>query len=239
MAEQEKTTYDVPSDTIDNGLLNKLRAAVLGANDGIVSTSSVVMGVAGATSDRTTIVTAGLAALVAGALSMAVGEYVSVSSQSDAEKAYIDREKRDLERDPEGELHVLQREYMKQGVAEATALQVAKELTVKDALRSHLRMHFNLDPDDLNSPMQAAIASLLSFTAGGLVPFLTIVLAPAKYRISVTIDAVLIALVITGYLSATAGKASRKRAVLRVVLGGLAAMIITYYVGVLFGTTIS
>lgn len=238
MARPEQTDYNVPSDTLDNGLLNKMRAAVLGANDGIVSTSSVVMGVAGATSDKDVIVTAGLAALVAGALSMAVGEYVSVSSQSDAEKAYIEMEKRELEKDPEGELHELQREYMKQGVSEETALIVAKELTARDALRAHLRMHFNLDPDDINSPIQAAVASLLAFTAGGLVPFLAIVFAPEEYRITTTVVAVLVALVLTGFFSATAGKASRPRAIARVVLGGLAAMIITYYVGVLFGTTV-
>ncbi len=238
MSATEKTEYNVPSDTLDNGLLNKLRAAVLGANDGIVSTSSVVMGVAGATGEKDAIVTAGLAALVAGALSMAVGEYVSVSSQSDAEKAYIEAEKKELADDPEGELDELKREYMKQGVSEKTALQVAKEVTAKDALKAHLHMHFNFNPDDINSPMQAAVASLVSFTAGGLVPFLAIVFAPEEQRIGVAIGAVLVALFLTGYLSATAGKASRRRAVIRVVLGGLAAMIITYYVGVLFGTTI-
>ncbi len=237
-SEPDKTDYQVPSDNVDSGLLNKLRAAVLGANDGIVSTSSVVMGVAGATSDKNTIITAGLAALVAGALSMAVGEYVSVSSQSDAEKAYIDMEKEEIAKDPEGELHELQREYMKQGVSEQTAYQVAKELTEKDVLRAHLRMHFNLDPDEINSPMHAAVASLLAFTAGGLVPFLAIVFSPDDKRVLITIVAVLSALFLTGFLSATAGKASRPRAITRVLVGGLAAMIITYYVGVLFGTTV-
>ncbi len=231
--------FNVPSDNLNNGLLNKLRAAVLGANDGIVSTGSVVMGVAGATSNHQAIVTAGLAALVAGALSMAVGEYVSVSSQSDAEKTFIDEEKKQLEMDPEGELEELTREYMKHGLSEKTAKQAAKELTEKNPLRSHLRMHFNIDPDDINNPMHAAVASLLAFTAGGLVPFLAIIFSPESWRIPVTIVAVLIALILTGYLSATVGGASRIRAVLRVVGGGLAAMIVTYYVGVLFGTTIS
>jgi VIT1/CCC1 family predicted Fe2+/Mn2+ transporter len=238
MAEYDKDKYDLPSDQADNGKLNKLRAAVLGANDGIVSVSSVVMGVAGATSDSKAIATAGLAALVAGALSMAVGEYVSVSSQADAEKAYIRKETQDLKEDPEYELEELAREYVKQGVSEETAVQVAKELTEKDALRAHLRMHFNLDPDDINSPWQAAGASLVAFTLGGLVPFLAIVLSPEAYRIGATVIAVLIALILTGYLSATAGNASRKRAVIRVVIGGLLAMVITYYVGVIFGSTI-
>lgn len=239
MAEYDNEKYDLPSDQADNGKLNKLRAAVLGANDGIVSTSSVVMGVAGATSDSKAIATAGLAALVAGALSMAVGEYVSVSSQSDAEKAYIREEKIDLRDNPEIELDELAREYEKQGVSRSTALKVAKELTETDALRAHLRMHFNLDPDDINSPWHAAIASLVAFTFGGLVPFLVIVLSPEKYRIGATVFAVLLALILTGYLSATAGNASRKRAVVRVVAGGLLAMAITYYVGVLFGSTIA
>ena len=197
------------------------------------------MGVAGATSDQKAIITAGLAALVAGALSMAVGEYVSVSSQSDAERAFIEMEKEELKKDPKGELDELKREYMKHGVSEKTAKQVAKELTEKNALRAHLRMHFNIDPDDINNPMQAAIASLLSFTAGGLVPFVAVLFASQSLRIPVTIVAVIGALIVTGLLSATVGGASRVRATVRVVAGGLAAMIVTYYVGVLFGTAIS
>ena len=231
--------YDVPSDDLNNGLLNRLRAAVLGANDGIVSTASVVMGVAGATSNNQAIVTAGLAALVAGALSMAVGEYLSVSSQSDAEKAYIAKEKYELETMPEMELHELKREYMKQGVSEETALKVAEELSRKDALRAHLRMHFGLDPDDINSPIQAAVASLLAFSIGGLVPFLATLFASAELRIAVTVVAVFLALSLTGYLSAKVGKASKSRAVARVLIGGFTAMAITYYIGVAFGTVIS
>ncbi len=238
MAEYDRDKYDVPSDQANNSKLNSLRAAVLGANDGVVSVSSIVMGVAGATSDVRTISLTGLAALIAGALSMAVGEYVSVSSQADAEKAYIREEKKDLHNDPEGELDELTREYVKQGLSHATARTVARELTKKDALRSHLRVHFNLDPDDINSPWQAAIASLLAFTAGGLVPFLAILVAPAVWHIPVTIVAVLVALVVIGTLSAKVGNASKARAITRVVCGGLAAMAITYGVGVLFGTTI-
>lgn len=238
MAEYDTDKYDLPSDQADNGKLNKLRAAVLGANDGIVSTSSVVMGVAGATSDHKAIVTAGLAALVAGALSMAVGEYVSVSSQSDAEKAYIRVEEEDLRDNPEMELDELAREYQKQGVSRATSLKVAKELTEKDALRAHLRVHFNIDPDDINSPTHAAIASLLAFTVGGIIPFATIILVPEAWRIGATVGAVVVALLLTGYFSAAAGNASHTRAITRVLAGGLAAMAITYWVGVLFGTTI-
>lgn len=238
MPEFDNEKYDLPSDQADNSKLNKLRAAVLGANDGIVSISSIVMGVAGATTDTKAITLAGLAALVAGALSMAVGEYVSVSSQSDAEKAYIREEMRDLEEMPEHELDELAREYQKLGVSKKTSLQVAKELTAKDALRAHLHVHFNLDPGDINSPWQAAVASLISFTLGGLVPFLAIVFAPSQWRVAATTLAVLVALILVGYLSAQAGNASKPRAISRVVFGGLLAMGITYYVGVLFGTTV-
>ena len=238
MAEYDKEKYDLPSDMADNSKLNALRAAVLGANDGIVSVSSVVMGVAGATSDSKAISLAGLAALIAGALSMAVGEYVSVSSQSDAEKAYIKLEKEDLMNDPEGELDELAREYMKHGVSSDLAQKVAAELTKKDALKAHLRMHFNLDPDEINSPWHAAIASLVAFTVGGLIPFLTIVLTPSHLRIPATVIAVVISLFAVGYLSAQAGNADKTRAVVRVVIGGVAAMVITYGVGVLFGTTV-
>lgn len=238
MAEYDKTKYELPSDAADNSKLNKLRAAVLGGNDGIVSVSSIAMGVAGATSDTKSIALASLAALVAGALSMAVGEYVSVSSQSDAEKAYVTLEKEDLRKDPDGELEELAREYQKLGVSRETAQRVAAELTEKDALRAHLHVHFNLDPDDINNPWQAAIASLLSFTAGGLVPFLAMILAPAPWRELVTVAAVVVALITIGYLSAVAGKAPRARAIVRVVTGGLIAMIITYGVGVLFGHSV-
>lgn len=238
MAEYDTTTYDLPSDMANNSKLNKLRAAVLGANDGIVSISSLVMGVAGATSDSKAIAIAGLAALIAGALSMAVGEYVSVSSQSDAEKAYIAEETIDLKERPEEELEELAREYEKLGLTKKTAKEVAKELTAKDALAAHLHVHFNLDPDDINNPWHAAIASLIAFTAGGLVPFLTIILFSPELRIPATVVAVLVCLVVVGYLSARAGNADKTRAIVRVVFGGLAAMGITYLVGVLFGTSV-
>jgi VIT1/CCC1 family predicted Fe2+/Mn2+ transporter len=238
MAEYDKTKYELPSDAADNSKLNKLRAAVLGGNDGIVSISSLMMGVAGATSDTNAIALAGLAALIAGALSMAVGEYVSVSSQSDAEKAYVTLEKEDLHKDPEGELDELAREYQKLGVSAETAKQVAVELTERDALRAHLHVHFNLDPDDLNNPWQAAIASFLSFSVGGLVPFLAMILTPSAWRIPVAVAAVVAALLTVGYLSAMVGRAPRARAITRVVVGGLIAMAVTYGVGVLFGHSV-
>lgn len=236
MSDENNTkTYDVPSDTADNSKLNKLRAAVLGANDGIVSVSSITMGMAGATTDSKAIALAGLAALIAGALSMAVGEYVSVSSQSDAEKAYIAMEKDELRDSPQQELDELAREYQKLGVSHATSLKVAQELTAKDALRAHLHVHFNLDPDDINSPWQAAMASLGAFTVGGLIPFSVVLFAPKDMLIGGTVVAVLVALVLVGYLSAVAGKAGKARAITRVIVGGLLAMAITYAVGALFG----
>lgn len=221
-----------------NATLNKLRAAVLGANDGIVSTSAVVMGVAGATSDNQAIATAGFAALVAGALSMAVGEYVSVSSQSDTEKAYIRRETRKLRQHPRDEQQQLAEYYESQGVSAATAQQVAVDLHKSNALRAHLQMHFGIDEDDLNSPWQAALASLLAFTAGGLVPFLAVILAPGDMKLPATFVAVLVALVATGYFSARVGGADKTRAISRVVLGGALAMLLTYAIGTLFGIAV-
>lgn len=227
------------SSPINNSTLNRLRAAVLGANDGIVSTASVVMGVAGATDNKTAIITAGLAALVAGALSMAVGEYVSVSSQSDAEKSYIEKERQELADNPEGELDELTQHYVEEGVSPATARKVAEELTAKDAMRAHLRAEFNLDEADISSPTQAAIASLLSFTLGGIVPFAAVILSPEPARVWVTVGAVVVALFATGYMSASVGGASRVRAMVRVLLGGLIAMAVTYLIGHVFGAAIA
>jgi VIT1/CCC1 family predicted Fe2+/Mn2+ transporter len=222
-----------------NSKLNWLRAAVLGANDGIVSVSSIILGVVGATNTRHTIFIAGLAGLVAGAFSMAVGEYVSVSSQRDTEEAYIRREKRRLREHPDHELDGLAKVYEDKGVSHETAMQMARELTAKDALAAHLEAELGLDEEDLNSPTHAAVASMVSFTAGGLIPLLAVMLASEHLRVIVTFVAVLIALTITGYASATVGNASRKRAILRVVLGGAVAMILTYLVGKAFGTAVS
>ena len=231
-------TVHSSDNTNSNQTLNKLRAAVLGANDGVVSISSILMGVAGANASHGAIVTAGLAALVAGALSMAVGEYVSVSSQSDAEKAYIDKEKRELRENPAAELEELTAGYEAKGLSRKTAHLVAKELTAIDPVKAHLAMEFQLDEEDVVNPMHAAVASFISFTAGGLIPFLAMLLAPTSKRIPATIIAVFLALLLTGYGSARVGGASHGRAMARVVLGGLAAMAITYYVGQLFGAKI-
>jgi VIT1/CCC1 family predicted Fe2+/Mn2+ transporter len=221
-----------------NANLNSLRAAVLGANDGIVSVASIVLGVAGATDSRGAIFTAGLAGLVAGALSMGVGEYVSVSTQRDTERAYIQHEKWELATRPDEELAELAQMYEAKGLSAATAKQVASELTAHDALKSHLAVELNIDESDLTNPLQAAVASLCSFTVGALIPLLSIIFVATHLRFPVTFAAVTAALVLTGYLSATAGGASRRRAILRVVVGGALAMIVTYAVGHLFGTAI-
>ena len=219
--------------------LNKLRAGVLGANDGIVSISSLVMGVAGATNNKGTIFTAGMAALVAGALSMAVGEYVSVSSQSDAEKMYIKREKQELAESPVEELEELTQAYVDMGVTRETAGDVALELTAKSAIKAHLQTEYNMDENEISSPMHAAVASLGAFTIGGLIPFVTIIVSPSGLRLITTVLAVVVALIGTGYMSAHAGGAPKLRAILRVVIGGLVAMAATYFIGKLFGNIIS
>lgn len=215
--------------------LNWLRAAVLGANDGIVSMAGLVVGVAGATQDKTIILTAGIAGLVAGAFSMAVGEYVSVSTQRDAEKAFIKKETEELATDPEGELEELADMYEERGLTKETARQVAVELTKNDVLAAHLEAEFGLSEDDLTNAWHAAWASAISFTIGGLIPVLAIVLPPENMRVPITFGAVAIALVITGNVSARLSKSSRAKAMFRVLLGGMLAMVATYIVGHLFG----
>lgn len=223
---------------VTNAQLNSLRAAVLGANDGIVSVSSIILGVAGATDNRFAIFTAGIAGLIAGALSMAVGEFVSVSSQRDTERVYVRNEKWRLEHHADEEFEELAEVYVSKGLSAKTAHEVARELTEHDPVRAHLDAEFNLNEEDLSSPVGAAVASLVAFTVGGLVPLVTVILVNHQVRLLATVGAVIIALVITGYLSATAGRAPRPRAIARVVLGGIAAMLITYGVGHLFGQII-
>ena len=220
------------------GRLNWLRAAVLGANDGIVSVAGIVIGVAGATTSRGPIFTAGLAGLVGGAVSMALGEYVSVSSQRDSEHAQIAQEKRELTATPKAELTELTALYEAKGLSAATARTVAAELTARDPLAAHLEAELHIDPAGIPSPVQAAAASALSFTCGALLPMLAILLPPASLRVPVTFVAVLIALALTGALSARLGGSNVRRAVVRVVVGGALGLAFTYGVGHLFGTAI-
>jgi VIT1/CCC1 family predicted Fe2+/Mn2+ transporter len=225
-----------PHSSSINGKMNSLRAAVLGANDGIVSVAGLVMGVAGATTDRHTIFVAGLAGLVAGALSMGTGEYVSVSTQRDTERALIAKETRELVEEPEDELAELAELYRQKGLSEDVARQVALELTAHDALRSHLDIELGINPDELVDPWQAARASVVSFTLGALLPLLTILLFSPSLRAIVTLAAVGVALAATGFASARIGGAPARPAVTRNVVGGVLAMAITYAVGYLAGT---
>jgi VIT1/CCC1 family predicted Fe2+/Mn2+ transporter len=220
------------------GRLGWLRAAVLGADDGIVSVAGIVIGVAGATASRAPIFTAGLAGLVAGAVSMALGEYVSVSSQRDSERAQVTQERKELGSDPDAELAELTAIYEAKGLSADTAGRVAAELTANDALAAHVDVELRIDPDNLASPVEAAAASALSFTIGALLPLLAILLPPRAWRLPVTFAAVLIALGAAGAVSASIGGSPRRVAVLRVVVGGAVGLLITYSVGRLFGTAI-
>lgn len=218
--------------------LNSLRAAVLGANDGIVSTAGIVIGVAGATLEPFTILAAGIAGLTAGALSMAVGEYVSVSAQRDTEQALLNKERRELAEMPEEELAELTGLYEAKGLDHALALEVATQLHAHDALAAHAETELGINPDELTSPWVAAVSSAVSFTIGSILPLVAIVVAPTELKVIVTVAAVVAALTLTGYLSARAGGTPYGRSILRNVGGGLLAMGVTYWIGRLVGHTL-
>lgn len=218
--------------------LNWLRASVLGANDGIVSIAGLVFGVLGAAASSSFLFATGVAGILAGALSMAVGEYVSVSSSRDAERALLAKEKFELKNYPDHELAELKGIYEKKGLSSETAETVAKELTAHDAFRAHVEAELNMDPDKLANPIQAALASAGSFFAGALIPFLAVILPPENIRLPVAIGAVIAALIVTGGASAWAGGANIPKAVIRVTLGGIIAMGVTYAVGTLFGASV-
>ena len=222
------------SDNIIGTKLNWLRAAVLGANDGIVSVASVVIGVAAASNSKSFILTAGVASLVAGALSMAVGEYVSVSTQRDTEKSLLEKERIELETMPEEELEELTQIYQKRGLSRSTAEIVANELTTHDAFSAHVEAELKIDPNNLTKPLNAAYASGVAFLSGAIIPIILILVSPVTYCIPATAVAVIIALIITGTLSANAGGANKTKAVIRVVLGGVIAMLVTFGIGKLF-----
>jgi VIT1/CCC1 family predicted Fe2+/Mn2+ transporter len=230
--------HEEPHDDNIASRLNWLRAGVLGANDGIVSVAGIVLGVAAATSNRTTIVTAGVAGLAAGAMSMAVGEYVSVSTQRDTEQALLDQERRELLEMPEQELVELTDIYVSKGLTADLAADVARQLTAHDALGAHAEAELHINPDELTSPWNAAVASLVSFTLGALLPLVAIALPPRGIRNSVTIIAVVVALAVTGWTSAWLGRSPVSRSVLRNVVGGLLAMAITYGIGLLVGRAV-
>ena len=218
--------------------LNWLRAGVLGANDGIVSVAAVVIGVAGAGASTHTLVASGSAALVGGALSMALGEYVSVSSQRDAQTTLIAKERAELADDPEAELAELTGLYEARGLTHETAHQVAVELTAHDALAAHLSAELNLSESDVVSAGQAAAASAAAFLTGGLLPFLAIVLLPDSVRVPLTFAAVLVALGLTGFASAHFNGTATLRPTLRLVVGGAVALAATFAIGAALGTTV-
>jgi vacuolar iron transporter family protein len=215
--------------------LNWLRAGVLGANDGIVSVAGIVIGVAGATADRTTILVSGVAGLVAGAFSMAGGEYTSVSTQRDTEASLVEAEKRELEERPEDAEAELATSLQDRGLSEATARDAARELSSRNPLRAHAVVEYGLDPDELTNPWQAALSSFLAFTCGALLPLLAITLLPTGIRVIGCAVAVIAALALTGFTSARLGGAPRGKAMLRVMAVGAATMAATYLIGSAFG----
>ncbi len=231
--------------TLDNYLDNHyihrsnwLRAAVLGANDGILSTASLAIGVAAASDMRDPIVLATLAGLVAGALSMAAGEYVSVSSQTDVEKADIERERQELKEDPEMELQLLAMIYEERGLKKETALTVAKELTEKGALEAHIRDELGINEISQAKPIQAALASGAAFTAGGILPLLVSLFLPLKNMEYALYGSALFFLIILGALAAKTGGSSVSKAIIRITFWGTVAMGLTALVGYLFGVNV-
>lgn len=214
---------------------NWLRAAVLGANDGIISVSSLAIGIAAASSTREPIVLATIAGLVAGALSMAAGEYVSVSSQTDTEKADIEREKQELKEMPKEELQMLAQIYERRGLKKETAMLVALELTEADVLEAHIRDELGINEISKANPIQAALASGASFTVGGLFPLLVVLFAPAKTMEYWLYFATIISLIALGIVSAKTGGSGVKKAIIRITIWGTIAMGLSALVGYLFG----
>lgn len=239
VAKVSTETHSEPHTGSVSSRLNWLRAGVLGANDGIVSTAGIVVGVAAATTSRDPILTAGVAGLVAGAVSMALGEYVSVSTQRDTEQALLSKERAELRDDPAAELDELAAMYEGKGLSAGTARTVAEELTDHDAFAAHADVELGIDPTDLTNPWQAAVSSALSFTVGALLPLIAILLPPSTWRVPVTVAAVLLALVVTGASSAALGGAPKARAVTRNVAGGALALGVTYLIGHLVGAAIA
>lgn len=240
-----KSNKEKEAITIDNYLdshyihrSNWLRAAVLGANDGIISISSLAIGVAAASSTREPIVLATVAGLVAGALSMAAGEYVSVSSQTDTEKADIEREIKELEEMPEEELKILAQIYEKRGLKPETAMQVAIEFTEKDALSAHIRDELGINEISQANPIQAAISSGAAFTVGGVLPLLVILFAPIKNMEYWLYAFTILFLMVLGSIAAKTGGSSIKKAILRITIWGTIAMVLSALVGYIFGVRV-
>ena len=237
MAEEEAHEGE-PHEQNHAARLNWLRAGVLGANDGIVSTAGLVIGVAAATPHRAAILTAGLAGLAAGAMSMAVGEYVSVSTQRDTEQALLAKERRELREMPDEELAELAGLYERRGLSRDLARQVAVQLTAHDALAAHAEVELGIDPNELTNPWHAAWASMLAFTVGALLPLAAVLLPPPSGQVPVTATAVVLSLALTGWISARLGGARLRPAIVRNIAGGALAMAVTYAIGSVVGLAI-
>ncbi len=216
-----------------------LRAAILGANDGILSTASIIIGVAAASVTREPIILAGVAGLVAGALSMAAGEYVSVSSQTDIEKADLEREKIELKEFPEAELLELADIYENRGLDKALSLKVANQLTAHNALAAHARDELGINDITQAKPLQAAIASGAAFILGGVLPVIAALLVPVKQMIYLQYALAMVFLIILGTVAAKAGGSSTKMAILRITFWGTVAMGVTAFIGHLFGVSMA
>ncbi|KRK45888.1 integral membrane protein [Dellaglioa algida DSM 15638] len=214
--------------------INILRAGVMGANDGIISISGIVLGVAGAAVNNFGIFIAGIAGMFAGMFAMAAGEYVSVNTQKDTEKAATDVQAKNIKTHFNDERNDLVAYYQKQGISEDVAVDIADELMKKDAVLVTVKEKYGIDPDHYTNPWHAAVASMLLFPVGAALPLLAITLFPKQIRISMTIMAVIFSLILTGYVSATLGNSSRKLAIMRNVISGLLTMAMTYFIGHLF-----
>jgi VIT1/CCC1 family predicted Fe2+/Mn2+ transporter len=222
-----------------SGRTGWLRAAVLGSDDGIVSVSSLLIGVAASAASKEAILVAGVAGLVAGSMSMAVGEYVSVSSQRDAERADVGRETRELTGRPRAELNELALIYVKRGLDKPLAMKVAEQLSSRDRLAAHLRDELGIDQGSLARPLQAASVSAASFACSGLVPIVAFLIAPATSPIPAIAAVSLVSLAALGALGGHLGGAPRGRAAVRVTIGGALAMVVTAAIGRIFGVTVS
>lgn len=226
---------------LENHLVKRigwLRAAVLGANDGIVSTASLIVGVASASATHSGILIAGVAGIVAGAMSMAAGEYVSVSSQSDTEHSDLARERKELANDPDGELEELTQIYVQRGVEKFLARQVAMQLMTKDALGAHARDELGISEITTAQPMLAAVTSAITFSLGAILPLLTAIICPLNFLIPAVSGASLLSLALLGAIGARAGGANIIKATLRVTFWGALAMGLTAYIGAVFGTAL-
>lgn len=231
--------HEEPHGSGPGARLNWLRAGVLGSNDGIVSTGAIVLGVAGAAATHRSIVTAGIAGLFAGALSMGAGEYVSVSGQRDVQRMLVRQERWELEHQPDAELRELARIYQQQGLSGRLARRTAEQRTKQDALGAHAEAELGIDLGELReltNPWRPALASFVSFALGALLPLLTIALTPASARVEATFGVSALSLLLTGAISARLGKVPSGRAIARNMLGGLFALAVTYGIGALIGT---